>query len=63
MIALVGFWIRRGAVEPHAVPRGERPRLFEAITRYPKPSLMIIGVTVAGTIAYDTWTARRPLED
>jgi MHS family alpha-ketoglutarate permease-like MFS transporter len=60
VIALVGFWIRRGAVEPHTVRREDRPGLFEAIVRYPKPSLLVIGVTIAGTISYYTWTSYLP---
>ncbi|SDS99828.1 MFS transporter [Microlunatus soli] len=60
LIALVGLWIRRSAVETHAPSAERRPGLFEAIVRYPKQSLMIIGVTVAGTISYYTWTTYLP---
>lgn len=61
LIALVGLWIRRSAVETHALgSQDRRPGLFEAIIRYPKQSLMIVGVTVAGTISYYTWTTYLP---
>jgi MHS family alpha-ketoglutarate permease-like MFS transporter len=60
VIALVGIWIRRSAVETHVAPTEHKPHLFEAITRYPKPSLLIIGVTIAGTITYYTWTTYLP---
>ncbi|WP_210414843.1 MFS transporter [Microlunatus elymi] len=60
LIALVGLWIRRAAVETHVPPVEHKPHLFEAIVRFPKPSLLIIGVTIAGTISYYTWTTYLP---
>ena len=60
VIALVGLWIRRAAAETHVPPAEHKPHLFEAIVRFPKPSLLIIGVTIAGTISYYTWTTYLP---
>jgi MHS family alpha-ketoglutarate permease-like MFS transporter len=64
VIALVGFWIRRGAEETHParddLAAGRRPPLFEALRRYPRQSLLIGGVTVAGTVVYYTWTTYFP---
>lgn len=64
VLALVGFWIRRGAAETHPVPEeleaGHRPPVFEALRRYPRQSLLICGVTIAGTITYYTWTSYFP---
>ncbi len=63
-IALVGFWIRRGTEEAHpakaALDAGHRPPLFEALRRYPRQSLLIGAVTVAGTVTYYTWTTYLP---
>jgi MFS transporter, MHS family, alpha-ketoglutarate permease len=60
VIALVGFWIRRGAEETHPLrdelAAGHRPGLFEALRRYPRASLLVAAVTVAGTVTYYTWT-------
>ncbi|MCQ4041805.1 MFS transporter [Streptantibioticus rubrisoli] len=62
VISLVGFWIRRGAVETRSEEQraAPRPALFEALRRYPRPSLLICGITVGGTIAYYTWTTYLP---
>jgi MFS transporter, MHS family, alpha-ketoglutarate permease len=64
VIALVGFWIRRGAEETHParadLAAGRRPPLFEALRRYPRQSLLIAAVTVAGTVTYYTWTTYFP---
>lgn len=61
VLSLVGLWIRRGAAETRgAVAKSERPGLFEAIIRFPKQSLLVCGVTIAGTIAYYTWTTYLP---
>jgi MHS family alpha-ketoglutarate permease-like MFS transporter len=62
VISLVGFWIRRGAVETRSEEQraAARPALFEALRRYPRPSLLICGITVGGTIAYYTWTTYLP---
>jgi MHS family alpha-ketoglutarate permease-like MFS transporter len=60
VIALVGLWIRRTAEETHpdrdGLAAGDRPPLFEALRRYPKASLLVAAVTVAGTVTYYTWT-------
>ncbi|MDF3290352.1 MFS transporter [Streptomyces silvisoli] len=62
VISLVGFWIRRGAVETRSEEQGKAPRpgLFEALRQYPRASLLICGITVGGTIAYYTWTTYLP---
>jgi MHS family alpha-ketoglutarate permease-like MFS transporter len=64
VFTLVGFWIRRGADETHPardeLEVGKRPPLFEALRRYPRQSLLICGVTIAGTITYYTWTSYFP---
>ncbi|NYI06002.1 MFS transporter [Allostreptomyces psammosilenae] len=61
LLSVTGFWIRRGAAETHhrAAP-GSRPGLFEALTRHPRQSLLIVGITLGGTITYYTWTAYLP---
>ena len=60
VIALVGLWIRRTAEETHpeqeALAQGRRPPLFTALRRYPRQSLLVAAVTVAGTVTYYTWT-------
>ncbi|GAA2643163.1 MULTISPECIES: MFS transporter [Nonomuraea] len=66
VISLVGLWIRKGADETSAVSqeiqegRAERPKLFEFLVRYPTKAAMIVGITVAGTVAYYTWTTFLP---
>ncbi|MCA1218519.1 MFS transporter [Streptomyces sp. 8L] len=62
VIALVGFWIRQGAVETRgpAEPGAARPGLFEALRHHPRASLLICGITAGGTIAYYTWTTYLP---
>ncbi|MGA8117671.1 MAG: MFS transporter [Actinocatenispora sp.] len=60
VLSLIGFWIRRGALETYRTGREARPRLFEALTRFPRQSLLIVGITIAGTIAYYTWTVYLP---
>lgn len=61
VLSLVGLWIRHGAEETRGpVAKAQRPRLFEAVTRFPKQSLLVCGVTIAGTIAYYTWTTYLP---
>ncbi|WP_308168052.1 MFS transporter [Nonomuraea sp. NEAU-A123] len=66
VISLVGLWIRKGAEETSAVVSEiqegttERPGLFEFLVRYPTKAAMIVGITVAGTVAYYTWTTFLP---
>lgn len=66
LISLVGLWIRRGAEETSAVVgeiregRAERPGMFEFLVRYPRQAALIVGITVAGTVAYYTWTTFLP---
>jgi MHS family alpha-ketoglutarate permease-like MFS transporter len=62
VLSLVGFWIRRGAVETRSEEqqRAPRPGLLEALRRHPRESLLICGITAGGTIAYYTWTSYLP---
>ncbi|MEU1626536.1 MFS transporter [Streptomyces sp. NPDC020096] len=62
VISLVGFWIRRGAVETRSEEQrtAPRPGLFEALRHHPRASLLICGITAGGTIAYYTWTTYLP---
>lgn len=66
LLSLVGLVIRRGARETLATAddlragRAERPGLFDALRHHPRESLLIVGITVAGTIAYYTWTTYLP---
>jgi MHS family alpha-ketoglutarate permease-like MFS transporter len=66
LLSLVGLWIRKGADETSAVAeeiqRGEaqRPKMFEFLKHYPKSALLIVGITIAGTVAYYTWTVFLP---
>lgn len=62
VLALVGLIIRRSAFETAERPSdpAERPKIFEALVRYPKQSLLLVGVTIAGTISYYSWTTYLP---
>ncbi|MGP3958640.1 MFS transporter [Nonomuraea sp. 3N208] len=66
VLSLVGLWIRKSADETSAVAeeiqrgRAERPKMFEFLKHYPKSALMIVGITIAGTVAYYTWTTFLP---
>ncbi|MER6512630.1 MFS transporter [Nonomuraea sp. NPDC001636] len=66
LLSLVGLWIRKGADETSAVAeeiqRGEakRPGMFEFLKLHPKSALTIVGITIAGTVAYYTWTSFLP---
>ncbi|BCJ38481.1 MFS transporter [Actinocatenispora thailandica] len=60
VLALFGLWLRRGVRETKQVAATERPRFYEALVRFPKQSLLIVGITVGGTIAYYSWTAYLP---
>lgn len=61
VLSLVGLWIRRGAEETFVEPdKTKRAGVFDALVKYPKKSLLIVGVTIAGTIAYYTWTTYLP---
>lgn len=61
LLSLVGLWIRKGAEETREAPSAEeRPGLFDAMRLYPRKTLLLCGVTVAGTIAYYTWTTYLP---
>ncbi|NRQ38045.1 MFS transporter [Nonomuraea sp. NN258] len=67
VLSLVGLWIRKGADETSAVAEeiksGEtqRPKLFEFLKGYPKSAALIVGITIAGTVAYYTWTNFLPI--
>lgn len=61
LLSLVGLWIRRGTEETLAVEAGTaRPGIFDALVKYPKQSLLIVGITISGTILYYTWTTYLP---
>ncbi|WP_223166994.1 MFS transporter [Nonomuraea sp. SYSU D8015] len=66
VLSLVGLWIRKTADETSAVAeeikRGEakRPKMFEFLKHHPKSALTIVGITIAGTVAYYTWTTFLP---
>ncbi len=66
LLSLVGLLIRRGATETLATVeamkegRASRPGIFDALRHHPRQSLLIVGITVAGTIAYYTWTTYLP---
>jgi MFS transporter, MHS family, alpha-ketoglutarate permease len=66
VLSLVGLWIRKGADETSAVAaeikegKAERPRMFEFLVRYPSKAALIVGITLAGTVAYYTWTTFLP---
>ncbi|MDF3302115.1 MFS transporter [Streptomyces sp. K1PA1] len=62
VLALTGFWIRRGAQETRSDSgrQAPRPGLLEALRRHPRESLLICGITAGGTLAYYTWTSYLP---
>ncbi|PRY56667.1 MHS family alpha-ketoglutarate permease-like MFS transporter [Knoellia remsis] len=65
-LSLVGLVIRAGAhetledAEDLRTGRTARPGLFDALKHHPRESLLIVGITIAGTIAYYTWTTYLP---
>ncbi|HLU75309.1 MAG TPA: MFS transporter [Nonomuraea sp.] len=66
LISLVGLWIRRGAEETSTLAedirqgKAERPGMFDFLRHYPGKSALIVGITIAGTVAYYTWTTFLP---
>ncbi|WP_369200026.1 MFS transporter [Streptomyces sp. PU-14G] len=62
LLSLVGFWVRRGAQETRSEKHadGPRPGLFDALRSHPRASLLIVGITAGGTIAYYVWTSYLP---
>lgn len=61
VLSLVGLWVRRGAEETFIEPdKAKRAGLFDALVKYPKQSLLVAGITIAGTITYYTWTTYLP---
>ncbi|WP_041684889.1 MFS transporter [Renibacterium salmoninarum] len=61
LLSLVGLWIRRGTEETLVVKaEAVRPKVFDALVKYPKQSLLIVGITISGTILYYTWTTYLP---
>ncbi|SDK23145.1 MFS transporter, MHS family, alpha-ketoglutarate permease [Nonomuraea maritima] len=66
VLSLVGLWIRSGADETSAVAeeirqgRAERPGMFDFLKQHPRSAATIVGITVAGTVAYYTWTSFLP---
>ncbi|MFI7618658.1 MFS transporter [Nonomuraea terrae] len=66
VLSLVGLWIRKGADETSAVAeeiqqgKAERPKMFEFLKNHPRSAATIVGITIAGTVAYYTWTSFLP---
>ncbi|TDE59925.1 MFS transporter [Nonomuraea mesophila] len=66
VLSLVGLWIRRGADETSAVVdevrqgKAERQKMFEFLRLHPRSAATIVGITIAGTVAYYTWTTFLP---
>ncbi len=61
LLSLVGLWIRKGAEETRELPvEAERPGILDALRLYPRATLQLCGVTIAGTIVYYTWTTYLP---
>ncbi|MEW2219424.1 MFS transporter [Streptomyces sp. NPDC006990] len=62
LLSLAGFWVRRGARETRSGQQAGAPRpgLFDALRLHPRESLLIVGITAGGTIAYYVWTAYLP---
>ncbi|MDA0632962.1 MFS transporter [Nonomuraea sp. MCN248] len=66
LISLVGLWIRRGAEETSTLAedirqgRAERPGMFDFLRHHPGKAALIVGITLAGTVAYYTWTTFLP---
>ncbi|MEU2723116.1 MFS transporter [Streptomyces smyrnaeus] len=62
LLSLAGFWVRRGAQETRSDKHagGPRPGLFDALRSHPRESLLIVGITAGGTIAYYVWTSYLP---
>lgn len=57
VLSVIGLWVRRTTEETldTAVP-GPKPKVFDAVVKYPKATFLVIGVTIAGTVLYYTWT-------
>ncbi|MGH8881400.1 MAG: MFS transporter, partial [Stackebrandtia sp.] len=57
---------RRGAVDTHRdaadfrANKAHRPHMFEFMVKYPRKALLIVGITIAGTISYYMWTTYLP---
>ncbi|QKW10183.1 MFS transporter [Streptomyces sp. NA04227] len=66
LLAVVGWWIRRGAEETSAqaghIRTGgvERPGVFEFVRCYPVQTFQIFGIIVGPAVAFYTWTAYLP---
>ncbi|MFI0470848.1 MFS transporter [Saccharopolyspora sp. 5N102] len=65
-LALVGWWIRRGAAETssHAAEiragKAARPGIFEFVRRHPVPTLQVLGISLGPAAVFYTWTAYLP---
>jgi MFS transporter, MHS family, alpha-ketoglutarate permease len=66
LASLVGLWIRRSADETTTLAEdikkgtAEKPRLFDFLVHHPGKAALIVGITMAGTVAYYTWTTFLP---
>ncbi|WP_405836759.1 MFS transporter [Streptomyces platensis] len=62
LICVSGWWIRRDAVETQPPPgrADTRPGLFEFARTRPREALLIVGMTLGGTVTFYTWTTFLP---
>ncbi|GAA3813544.1 MFS transporter [Sphaerisporangium flaviroseum] len=66
LASLVGLWIRRSADETTTLAEdikkgtAEKPKLFDFLVHHPGKAALIVGITMAGTVAYYTWTTFLP---
>lgn len=62
----VAFWIRRCTAETYPIAskirssQVTRPHLLESVVRYPRQTLLVVGVTLAATVVFYTWTTFLP---
>lgn len=63
---LIALWMRHSTVETYPLAGSIRmghappPRLFEFMRHYPYQTLLVGGMTVAGTVVFYTWTTFLP---
>lgn len=66
VLCAVAFWIRHGTAETYPLTnriRGgqvARPRLLEPVVHYPRQTLLVVGMTLAATVIFYTWTTFLP---
>lgn len=60
-LALVGWYIRRNAVETaEPVATGGRPRPLDFLRHHPRATLQVFGLALGPAVAFYTWTAYLP---